>query len=128
GAALEERSAEVADKTLPRQITELIPANPFLDLTGARPTSTIGVVIFAAFLGVAYLGIGRKEPENAAMVKKGIDAIYALVMRVVKLILRLTPYGILAIMARTVATSDFGAIANLGKFVIASYVALIIMF
>ncbi|WP_424237691.1 L-cystine transporter [Bhargavaea ginsengi] len=128
GAALEERSAEVADKTLPRQITELIPANPFLDLTGARPTSTIGVVIFAAFLGVAYLGIGRKETENAAMVKKGIDAIYALVMRVVKLILRLTPYGILAIMARTVATSDFGAIANLGKFVIASYVALIIMF
>lgn len=128
GAALEERSAEVADKTLPQQITELIPANPFLDLTGARPTSTIGVVIFAAFLGVAYLGIGRKEPENAAMVKKGIDAIYALVMRVVKLILRLTPYGILAIMARTVATSDFGAIANLGKFVIASYVALIIMF
>jgi uncharacterized protein len=128
GAALEERSAEVADKTLPQQITELIPANPFLDLTGARPTSTIGVVIFAAFLGVAYLGIGRKDPENAAMVKKGIDAIYALVMRVVKLILRLTPYGILAIMARTVATSDFGAIANLGKFVIASYVALIIMF
>lgn len=128
GVALEERSAEVADKTLPQQITELIPANPFLDLTGARPTSTIGVVIFAAFLGVAYLGISRKEPENAALVKKGIDAVYALVMRVVKLILRLTPYGILAIMARTVATSDFGAIANLGKFVIASYVALIAMF
>lgn len=49
-------------------------------------------------------------------------------MGVVRIVLRLTPYGILAIMARTVATSDFGAIFNLGKFVIASYVALIIVF
>lgn len=128
GTSIEERSLEVADKTLPQQIVELLPANPFLDFTGARPTSTIAVVIFAAFLGAAYLGIARREPENAALVKKGIDAIYALIMRVVKIILRLTPYGILAIMARTVATSDFGAIYNLGKFVIASYVALGIMF
>lgn len=48
-------------------------------------------------------------------------------MGVVTIVLRLTPYGILAIMARTVATSDFGAIYNLGKFVIASYVALFIV-
>lgn len=80
------------------------------------------------FLGFAYLGIARKEVENAAVVKKAIDALYSLIMRVVKTILRLTPYVILAIMARTVATSDFGAIYNLGKFVIASYVALAVMF
>ena len=49
-------------------------------------------------------------------------------MGVVTIVLRLTPYGILAIMARTVATSDFGAIYSLGKFVIASYVALGIVF
>ena len=49
-------------------------------------------------------------------------------MRVVTLILRLTPYGILAIITRVTATSDYEAIAKLGKFVIASYVALIIVF
>lgn len=128
GAMIEERSTAVVDQTLPQQIVDLLPANPFLDFTGARPTSTIAVVIFAAFLGFAYLGIARKEEENALLVKKGVDAVYALVMRVVKIILRLTPYGILAIMARTVATSDFDAIYNLGKFVIASYVALAVVF
>lgn len=122
------RSAEVADKTLPQQIIDLLPANPFLDFTGARSTSTIAVVIFAAFLGFAYLGVSRKDKDNATIIKKGIDAVYALVMSVVKIILRLTPYGILAIMARTVATSDFGAIFNLGKFVVASYVALAVVF
>lgn len=128
GVSIEETTAEVGERALPEQILDLLPANPFLDLTGARSTSTIGVVIFAAFLGFAYIGLVRKEPEHAATVKKGIDAIYGLVMGVVRIVLRLTPYGILAIIARTVATSDFGAIFSLGKFVLASYVALGLMF
>ncbi|MBO0588987.1 L-cystine transporter [Sporosarcina sp. E16_8] len=128
GASIEERSAGIADRTLPDQLIDLLPANPFLDLTGARPTSTIGVVIFAAFLGFAYLTLTRKDEKNAATVKKGIDAIYSLIMGVVKIVLRLTPYGILAIIATTVATSDFAAIYSLGKFVLASYVAILVMF
>lgn len=57
-----------------------------------------------------------------------VDAVYAIIMRVVTLILRLTPYGVLAIMTKTIATSDLDSIAKLGKFVIASYAALIVMF
>jgi L-cystine uptake protein TcyP (sodium:dicarboxylate symporter family) len=38
-------------------------------------------------------------------------------MRIVTLVLRLTPYGVLALMINVVATSDFVAIINLGKFV-----------
>ncbi|MFC5602142.1 L-cystine transporter [Sporosarcina koreensis] len=128
GVSIEERSAEMAGKALPDQILDLLPANPFLDFTGARPTSTIGVVIFAAFLGFAYLALTRRDEENANLVKKGIDALYSLIMGVVRIVLRLTPYGILAIIARTVATSDFAAIYSLGKFVLASYVALLVMF
>lgn len=128
GQYIEERATGLATPDLPTQIIELFPANPFLDLTGARSTSTIAVVIFSAFLGFAYLRVARKDEGTATTIKKGLDAIYALVMGVVTIILRLTPYGILAIMARTVATSDFSAIYNLGKFVIASYVALIIVF
>ncbi|MGN7386460.1 L-cystine transporter [Sporosarcina sp. SAFN-015] len=128
GVSMEERSAEMAGKALPDQILDLLPANPFLDFTGARPTSTIGVVIFAAFLGFAYLALTRRDEENASLVKKGIDALYSLIMGVVRIVLRLTPYGILAIIARTVATSDFAAIYSLGKFVLASYAALIVMY
>ena len=128
GEALVERAETVQDVTLPQQIVELFPANPFYDLTGARATSTIAVVMFAVFLGFAYLQVVRREREISVTIKKGIDAIYALVMGVVRIVLQLTPYGILAIMARTVATSDFGAIYSLGKFVLASYVALIVVF
>ncbi|WP_044748944.1 L-cystine transporter [Bacillus alveayuensis] len=125
---LEEKLTGIEDMTLPQKIVELLPGNPFLDFTGARPTSTIAVVIFAAIIGIAYLGVKRKQPDQAEMFAKIVDAIHAVIMRIVTLILRLTPYGVLAIMTKTVALTDLNAIAKLGKFVIASYVALAIMF
>ncbi|WP_462411350.1 L-cystine transporter [Neobacillus sp. Marseille-QA0830] len=125
---IQEKVVTVQDMTVPQQIVELLPSNPFQDLTGARPTSTIAVVIFAAFIGVAYLGVRRKQPEQAEFFAKIIDTLYTIIMRVVSLVLRLTPYGILAIITRVMATSDYNAIIKLGKFVIASYVALIVMF
>ncbi|QXE03400.1 L-cystine transporter [Terribacillus sp. DMT04] len=128
GQELEERLTDVQSTTVPQKILEFLPTNPFQDLTGARPTSTIAVVIFAAFVGVAYLGVRRKHPEQADFFQKTVESLHSIVMRIVTLVLRLTPYGILALMARTVAGSDFNAIATLGKFVIASYVALIAMF
>ncbi|KAB7704788.1 cation:dicarboxylase symporter family transporter [Bacillus aerolatus] len=128
GQEIEQQYTEIEGQSFPQKIIELIPANPFLDFTGQRGTSTIAVVIFAAFVGFAFLGIKRKEPEQAEFFKKMIDAIYSIVMRIVTLVLRLTPYGILAIMAKTVATSNFAAIAKLGEFVLASYVALAVMF
>ena len=128
GASLEERYGTVEGVTFPQQILSLVPSNPFLDFTGARPTSTISVVIFAVFLGIAYLGVRRKQPEQAQSFSNLVDSLYAIVMRVVTLILRLTPYGVLAVMTRTVATTNLDAIVNLGKFVVASYVALAVVF
>ncbi|MBL4951628.1 L-cystine transporter [Neobacillus sp. YIM B02564] len=127
-ALLQEKVVTVKDMTIPQQILELLPSNPFQDLTGARPTSTIAVVIFAAFIGMAYLGVKRKNPESADFFAKIIDTLYTIIMRVVTLILRLTPYGILAIITRVTATSDYEAIVKLGKFVVASYVGLILIF
>ncbi|KKI53696.1 L-cystine uptake protein TcyP [Staphylococcus equorum subsp. equorum] len=135
GSAESSRGNELASQakgmtanTLPQQILELLPSNPFLDFTGQRTTSTIAVVIFAAFIGFAFLRVMRKQPESGNILKRGIDALYNLVMAIVTFVLRLTPYGILAIMTSTIATSDFGAIWTLGKFVLASYAALIVMY
>ncbi|MBC1922396.1 L-cystine transporter [Listeria grayi] len=125
---LQDKFASISNLSFPQKILELLPSNPFLDFTGARATSTIAVVIFAAFIGIAFLGVKRKQPKEAASFSAGVDAVYAIILRIVRLILRLTPYGVFAIMTSTVATSDLNAILKLGNFVIASYVALISMF
>jgi L-cystine uptake protein TcyP (sodium:dicarboxylate symporter family) len=131
GAAETARISELATRqetiegmTIPQQILSFIPKNVFADLAGSRATSTIGVVIFAAFVGIAYLGIKRKAPKEAEFFSNLIDSLYKIVMRIVTLVLRLTPYGVFALMTNVMATSDFVAIVNLGKFVLASYLAL----
>ncbi|MDP4552537.1 L-cystine transporter [Alkalihalobacillus macyae] len=128
GSYLEETLGSVQDMSTPDKILAFIPANPFEDMTGARPTSTIAVVIFSAIVGIAALGVRRKNPEQAAVFTKGVNAVYAIVMRIVTLVLRLTPFGIMGLMATTVAQTNVGGILELGKFVLASYLALLVMF
>ncbi|HCU7398454.1 TPA: L-cystine transporter [Staphylococcus aureus] len=128
GSEIAKQAKDLTAHTLPQQILELLPKNPFLDFTGQRATSTIAVVIFASFIGFAYLRVARKQPDHGELLKSAIDVIYSLVMAIVTFVLRLTPYGVLAIMANTLSTSDFGAIWTLGKFLIASYAALITMY
>lgn len=128
GSEIAKQAKDLTAHTLPQQILELLPKNPFLDFTGQRATSTIAVVIFASFIGFAYLRVARKQPDHGELLKRAIDAIYSLVMAIVTFVLRLTPYGVLAIMANTLSTSDFGDIWTLGKFLIASYAALITMY
>ncbi|BCA86111.1 L-cystine transporter tcyP [Enterococcus saigonensis] len=126
-AELAQRQTQVENLSIPQQILSFIPTNVFADLAGTRATSTIGVVIFSAFVGVAYLGVKRKAPKEAEFFEKLMDSLYKIVMRIVTLVLRLTPYGVFALMTNVLASSDFAAIVNLGKFILASYTALIVV-
>ncbi|RKQ31517.1 L-cystine transporter [Oceanobacillus halophilus] len=126
--SLEARFADMENQTTPQRILNFIPNNIFLDMTGDRPTSTIAVVLFSIIVGIAVLGVRRKNPEQADLFIKIVNSLYAVVMRIVTLILRLTPFGVLALMTNMVASTNFAGIIELGKFVLASYVALIAMF
>src|SRR5699024_10135117 len=128
GAVMESTLSEAEETSTPEKILGIIPNNIFLDLTGERSTSVIAVVIFSMIVGIAVLGLRRKNPEQAEMFTQIVNAFYAVVMRIVTLILRLTLFGVLALMANTVASTDVAGIVELGKFVIASYVALLVMF
>ena len=119
---------KVSDLTVPQLILSFIPKNPFADLTGANPTSIISVVIFAAFLGVAALQLFKDDKERGEKALAAIDVLQAWAMKLVRLVMRLTPYGVMALMIKVVASSNLADIINLGTFVIASYVAIAIMF
>jgi len=69
--------------------------------------------------------------DNAAQgsrIRSPVDTLPAIIMRPAKLVIALTPYGVLALMTRVIATSDGNAIMNLISFVIASYMAIALMF
>jgi len=114
--------------SLPSMILSFIPANPFLDMTGARKTSTIAVVLFSVFIGIAATGIAAKKPAEFASFSHFVHVAHTIVMRMVTLVLRLTPFGVFALMTKVVAGSSLQDILNLLNFVLASYSALLLMF
>jgi L-cystine uptake protein TcyP (sodium:dicarboxylate symporter family) len=121
-------AGKVADLNVPQLLLSFIPQNPFADLARAKPTSIISVVIFAAFLGMAALQLFKDDPEKGAKVVSAIDVLQAWVMRLVRLVMKLTPYGVLALMAKVVASSNVQDIVKLGSFVVVSYIGLGLMF
>jgi uncharacterized protein len=128
GERYEQRLTDFQAKPIQDQIVEIIPTNPFYSMTGQGSNATLSVVFFAAFVAVATIGIRKKKPESAETFTKFLNAMHDVVMRIVTMVLRLTPYGVLALMTRFVSTSNFGEILRLLEFVVASYIALIVMF
>lgn len=122
------RASNVADLTLPQLLISFIPTNPFADLTGARSTSIIAVVIFGVLTGIAARKVMAEKKELESPIRTFVEASQAIVMRLVKMIMALTPYGIAALMANVVATSSATDILSLLGFIIASYVAIALMF
>lgn len=119
---------KISDLSVPQLILSFIPKNPFADLAGANPTSVISVVIFATFLGIAALQMLKDDRERGERVLAAIDIMQAWAMKLVRLVMRLTPYGVMALMTKVVANSNIHEIAKLGSFVIASYIALALVF
>ncbi|MDN3610157.1 L-cystine transporter [Vibrio ostreicida] len=127
-AVLENRAGSVSDLSIPQMLVSFIPTNPFADLTGSRTTSIIAVVIFGVLTGIAARKVMAEKAELEAPIRTFVEVAQSVIMRLVKMIMALTPYGITALMAKVVSTSSGSDILNLLGFIVASYIAIILMF
>ena len=125
---LNERIGRVSDLSIPEILTSFIPRNIFSDLAGQRDVSVIAVVIFAVLLGLAALAVRRENPEQGAVIEQFVSVAQAWVMRLVRLIMAFTPYGVMALVTALIASSSWADIFNLFNFVLASFVAIGLMF
>ncbi len=125
---LESRRANVANMSMAQLLVSFVPANIFSDLTDARNTSIIAVVIFGMFVGFAALLVNEENPEQGKRIKSFIDSALAVIMKLVRIVMSLTPYGVMALMTNVIASSNGREILQLINFVIASYLAIAIMF
>lgn len=122
------RQGSMSDLGLADMLVRFIPNNIFHDLTGARPTSVIAVVIFGVLFGIAALLVSAEDPARGKSIESFIETAKAIIMKLVHMVMSLTPYGILALMTKVVASSNAADILNLVSFIVASYIAIAIMF
>ena len=125
---LESRQGSVADLSLPELLVSFVSRNIFYDLTDARSTSIIAVVVFGLLFGIAALLVSEEDADHGKRIRNFVETIQAVVMKLVKIVMHLTPFGVMALMSRVIATSDGDAIVTLIGFVVASYIAIALMF
>jgi L-cystine uptake protein TcyP (sodium:dicarboxylate symporter family) len=122
------RRESIADLGLADMLVRFVPSNIFQDLTGARDTSIVAVVLFGILFGIAALLVSRENPAQGESIRLFVNAVQAIVMKLVRIVMSLTPYGILALMTKVVAGSNGSDILNLLSFIVASYIAILVMF
>lgn len=106
-------------------IRALLPSNPIKAMADAN---IVGVVIFAAFLGVA---IKRLNTKYADVIKPAIDlveAFYKIMTSVAMTIIKFMPYAVIPLLANTIAGKGIAAIITVVNFIIALYVSVAIVF
>lgn len=127
-----DRQAGLSSMSFPDLIGTFLPQNIFSDLAGMRDTSIIAVVIFAVFLGVAGLQLTNDtdgtNKEKGLAFRHFVDVSQTLVLKLVRMVIGFTPYGVLALMFNVAAGSDFGDVFDLLSFILASYLAILLMF
>lgn len=126
GVSYTEGTAEIKEvKTVVDTLRGLIPKNPAQAMVDVN---IIALVIMAAFFG---LGAKRMSKKYLDVVKPFIDLINALqkiIMSIAMTIIKWMPYAVIALLANTIAQRGIASIIEVSIFIIALYVAVIIMF
>ncbi|MBP3966479.1 dicarboxylate/amino acid:cation symporter [Paenibacillus lignilyticus] len=111
--------------TFSQVILDLVPSNPINEAANGK---VVPVLIFAIFLAVAIIKLGSRNAETVKPVRDLIQSLAQVLHQVVKFIIRLTPYGVFALIAGVTSHYGWETLQELGSVIITSYVALIVHF
>lgn len=127
GESMLARQETAAGLTVPALLQSFVPDNIVATLAGMGDTAMISAVIIASMTGIAALQVRHKNPEQGSRILQFVDTLQAWVLALVRMVIQLTPYGVAALMVKVMVTTNAGALSELAKFFIASYIALFIM-
>jgi len=102
------------------QFRAFIPSNP---VKSAAELQMVPLVAFSVFIGVAAIMAKTKKPEAVAPFAHLLESFLAIVMELTKIVLRLTPYGVLGLTAYWLSSTGVAALAQLGLFIVAVVLA-----
>jgi Na+/H+-dicarboxylate symporter len=105
-------------------LDQIIPDNIFSALSDNR--RMLQIIFFALLLGMAALSVGREKAEPVMKLFHSLDAI---VLKMIGYIIRLAPYGVLALMAGLVVdfSGDIGIFSALATYAATAVAGLLLL-
>ncbi len=125
--SLEDKKDSLKDMTYADYILAPIPTD-FSFLVGAGSTAALTTVLFGGFLGYSTLQIKKRKEEKSRAFIEFLRSLKEVVLSMVREVLKLTPFGIFALMTNFMATSSLSSLGELTKFLIATYIAIFLMY
>ncbi|KZZ84393.1 dicarboxylate/amino acid:cation symporter [Bacillus sp. SJS] len=107
-------------QSLVEWLVSIVPTNPFEALSTAN---LLQVIISAVLIGVAMNLVKDKAKPFLSL----IESIYAIVDRILQLILKAAPIGVFALMASVVASQGFGILNKLLLYIAGLLLAIAVM-
>jgi len=102
------------------QLVQWIPTNPVEAFAAAN---MLQIIFFAIVVGIALLSMGSRAGPLVQLADDGAE----LMLRVTQFVMEIAPYGILALVANLVASVGVDMLTHVGKFIVAQYLALLIL-
>ena len=104
---------QTVQMTLPEFFANFLHSLFQTPFTALAQSNVLAVLIFAMMVGIALV-IGGERYRNILLL---LQELLELVLRIVGWIMRLAPFGIMALLIKLVATQDTAILGSLGKFV-----------
>lgn len=101
--------------TVSQTILSMIPTNP---LEALATGNLIQVIVFAVFIGIAITILGNKVSN----VKRVIDEANLIMFKITDIVMKVTPYGVAALVACSVGQYGLSIFNILGKFILTHYI------
>jgi len=105
------------------QFRNFIPSN---FVKSAVETNMIPLVVFSIFIGVSAIMVKTKKPEAVKPFQDILESFLQIVMQLTKIVLKLTPYGVLGLTTYWLSSTGMSALLSLGIFVVAMVVACLV--
>ncbi len=101
-------------------IVEWIPINP---IEAMATTNMLQIIFFSIIVGVSLLALGKRVTNMVKLIDEGAD----IMIKITEFVMKTAPYGILALIANMVGTMGTDILSEVGRFIIADTVAIIII-
>lgn len=120
-----DRMSGIASQSFPEFFLNLIPNN-IISVMGDNG-SVVSVVVIAAMIAGAIRFLKVKKPDQIKPLISLLDSLTLTINSTLINIIKLMPYGVIALVANTIISNGIAAITSVIGFIVAIYVAIIIM-
>ncbi|WP_415329590.1 dicarboxylate/amino acid:cation symporter [Clostridium perfringens] len=106
-------------------LIDMLPSNP---LAAIVENKIIPIVIFSMFIAIALVIEDNTNKEKAKPFKDFILSAYDIVLRITKMVLRIIPYGVFALIATAAAKNGMDTLMSLIWVILAVYISAFLQF